>query len=69
MIAQNLEGSKTSMDALPVFFIVCAVGMHNIISTLSVSADIGFKIKYRISASMLISTDIITDTITGRCFP
>ncbi len=40
----------------------------NIISTSSISADTGFKIKYRISASTLISTDIITDKIISCCF-
>ncbi len=37
------------------------VGMHNIIGTLSVSASIGFKIKYRKSASTSISTNLLLD--------
>ncbi len=44
------------------------LGMHNIIGTLSVSADIGFKIDFQISASTPMSADIITNKITGCCF-
>ncbi len=56
-------------DSDPVSFSVSPkIGMHDIIGMLLVSADIGFKIRYRISASMLISADIITDKIIGCCF-
>ncbi len=44
------------------------VGMHDIIRTLPVSANMCFKFKYRISASTLKSADIITDEITGCYF-
>ncbi len=43
------------------------IRMHDIIGMLSVSADIGLKIN-QISASMPISTDIITNKITACCF-
>ncbi len=42
-------------------YCIYTLGMHDIIGTLSVSADTGFKINYQISASTLTSTDIITD--------
>ncbi len=42
--------------------------MHDIIRKSSLSADIGFKINYGISANMPISTEIITDKVTGCCF-
>ncbi len=44
------------------------VGMHDTFGTLSLSADIGFKIRYQILASTLMSVNIITDKITGCCF-
>ncbi len=39
------------------------LGMHNILATLLLSANIGFKIKYR-----PISDDMITYKILGCCF-
>ncbi len=44
------------------------LGTHNIICTLSVSAETGFKIKYQTSTSTLIFVNIITDLKKG-CFP
>ncbi len=40
-----------------------SLGMHSIIDTVLVSANIGFKINHRISVSTPISADIITDKI------
>ncbi len=46
---------------------VSKVGMHNI-STISVSADIGFKIKCWTSVSTPIFPNTIIDKITGCYF-
>ncbi len=43
-------------------------GCMTLLACYLVSADIGFKINYQISASTLIPTEIITDKITGCCF-
>ncbi len=45
---------------------ISSLGMHDIIGTLSVMADVGFKLTYQKSASMLISVNIITDKINTR---
>ncbi len=44
------------------------IGIHVIIGKVLVSAVIGFKITYRISASTAISANIITKKIIGCCF-
>ncbi len=62
-MAQNLTQPNDLILVKSIF----VVGMYNIIRTLSILADNGFKINDQISASTTISVVIITDKSIG-CF-